>query len=100
MKPLQFLPHVKFQIDDAAEWYAAQSPPLGDALIDEIDLFLERIVESPRRYPVVHVKHRVRRAVLSRFPYVIYFIEKADHLRVISIIHGSRSPQNWKRFLR
>jgi plasmid stabilization system protein ParE len=99
VKPIKFLPHVEFQIDDAAEWYAAQNPQVGDQFIDEINAFLERISESPRHYPIVHFKHRVRHALLDKFPYVIYCIEKADHLRVISIIHGSRSPQNWKRFL-
>jgi plasmid stabilization system protein ParE len=91
---------VKFQIDDAAEWYDTQRPHLGDQLIDEINDFLEKIAESPRQYPMAHFKRRVRRALLDQFPYAIYFIEKTDHLQVISVIHAARSPKNWKRFLR
>jgi plasmid stabilization system protein ParE len=41
----------------------------------------------------------VRRKLLARFPYGIVFVEGADVVRVISVMHGHQQPAYWRRRL-
>lgn len=53
------------------------------------------MAEHPQQYPVV--LKGVRRAVLRRFPYAIYFRERDDLLVVLAVFHGRRNPLVWQR---
>jgi toxin ParE1/3/4 len=37
----------------------------------------------------------LRRALLSRFPYGVVFVELEDHIRVVAIAHAKRKPGYW-----
>jgi Zn-dependent protease len=39
---------------------------------------------------------RIRRLVLSRFPYAIYFREQGTEILVITL-HGRQDPRHWKQ---
>jgi len=50
---------------------------------------------NPRQFPVVY--KNVRRALLRRFPYSLFFVLEDDALFVIAIFHASRDPSHWQR---
>ena len=77
-------------IVEAHGWYEEQRPGLGADFRSAIDALVHRVRENPLAYPVVHKD--VRRAVLRRFPYLLYFIEAPDRVIVIACLHGRRSP--------
>jgi toxin ParE1/3/4 len=54
---------------------------------------VERIRRHPEGYPVV--SRRLRRAVLRRFPYGVYYWYDAPIVRIIGVIHSSRHPRTW-----
>jgi hypothetical protein len=59
------------ELDEARAWYDLQAAGLGDQFLDH---FLESglaIAQGPLRWPLYH--GNVRRYVMPRFPYVIYF---------------------------
>lgn len=74
---------------EAANWYDRIRPGLGSELLDEIDGAFARIAERPRAFPEVHRK--VRRLVLRRFPYLVYFRIEGERVRVIACLHAARS---------
>ena len=63
-------------IREAALWYDAQRPGLGTEFTFRIDALLERIAQNPLQFP--EIGSGVRRALLQRFPYALYFIVAAS----------------------
>jgi plasmid stabilization system protein ParE len=59
-----------------------------------VDVLVARIADNPLAFPRVH--HETRRAVLSRFPYAVYF-RAADEAVVVLAIHGRQHPSRWRR---
>ncbi len=55
----------------------------------------EDIAERPRRSPLVY--RDVRRALLKRFPFGVFFRLWRDQVRVLAVIHLSRNPKRWQR---
>ena len=78
----------------AASWYEQQRPGLGHAFLDEALTSLRRIVEQPQMSPIVH--RDIRRALIHRFPFGIYYRIEPAHIVVIAVMHGSRHPRRWQ----
>lgn len=91
---LVFRPEVREELTEAHRWYENQQLGLGDEFLDCVDEMLNRICRMPESYPVVH--RDVRRAVIRRFPYAVYYRIVSSRVIVIAIFHGRRDP----RFLR
>ena len=56
---------------------------------------LDAVVERPNYFPDVH--EGMRRAMLNKFPYGVFFRIQADVIRVLGIIHLHRDPKYWQR---
>ena len=76
---------------EAQEWYEARRPGLGDDFRLTIDGLPRRIANKPLAYPVVY--HEIRRAVVRRFPYLLYFMVRQDIVTVVACLHSKRSPR-------
>src|SRR5438552_3991218 len=92
--PLVFLDEARAEFGEAAEWYDEQKPGLGSDFIVCVQDVLDRIAAMPRLHPVVY--ENVRRAVVKRFPYVVYYEAEADRVVIISVFHSSRNPSIWQ----
>jgi plasmid stabilization system protein ParE len=80
----------KREFDDAISWYQNRREGLGREFSVAIEQQLGRIALSPNQFACV--KGDVRRAVLQRFPYSIYFIVEEDRIVVLAIFHARRAP--------
>lgn len=80
---------------EAADYYETCSPGLGRAFVESIDSALNRIAETPQAFPC-YKQTRARKCVVSRFPYVIFFVELANETWVLAIAHAKRRPEYWK----
>lgn len=78
----------------AATWYEQQRPDLGHELLDEAIATFELIAIQPRVYPIVY--RDLRRTLLTRSPFGVYFRITATEVIVLAIIHGSRHPKHWQ----
>lgn len=50
-------------------------------------------------FPGADSTNPIQRILLSRFPYVIVFLEVGDTIRVIAIMHSRQKPGDWLRRL-
>jgi plasmid stabilization system protein ParE len=87
-------PQAEADIDEAAIWYEGQRTGLGQEFLDEVLAIFNALSKNPALYPVVH--RRIRRALMRRFPFGIYFLAEADYIVVVAVMHGSRSPRRWQ----
>lgn len=71
-------------------WYEEQRPGLGDEFRLTVDRLMGRILERPQLYPEVH--RGVRRAVMRRFPYLLYYVVTSDAVVLLACLHGKRAP--------
>jgi len=60
-------------LDDAYHWYEKQETGLGKEVILSIDAKIANINHHPLHHPAVQ-NENVRRALVSRFPFSIYFV--------------------------
>ena len=82
------------EFEDAAIWYESQRGGLGEEFTLEIARALEKVAESPARYPLVFGD--IRRTVARRFPYSIYFRLRGKAVVVLAVFHGRRDPTKWQ----
>jgi plasmid stabilization system protein ParE len=92
---LVVLPEAEADILSAGRWYEIQQPGLGTTFIEALSSSMDTIRAAPRRSVRVH--GRIRRALLSRFPYGVFFIEDEETVRVIAVLHVARDPGTWRR---
>lgn len=75
----------------AFEWYEERRAGLGIEFRDALDATIARIV----RYPLAYVsgERGLRRALVSRFPYAVYFRVYPEAVVVVGVLHGKRHPR-------
>ena len=87
-------PQAEAELLDARDWYEDQRRGLGRAFASEVDRALGGILQAPLAYP--RVQGEIRRALVRRFPYAIYFRAMPDEIIVLAVIHGRRHPRRWQ----
>lgn len=87
------------ELEAAAAWYEVQQSGLGADLLAEALRAVSVISESPTAWPVVNRKRNVRKFLLARFPYAVYYVPREDEILVLAVAHGSRHPGYWRRRL-
>lgn len=80
--------------DRAATWYESQQGNLGVEFLLELDLAIERAAEKPNGYAMQF--REVRRVLLRRFPYAVYFVYGTEILEVFAILHQHQDPSTWQ----
>ena len=83
------------EVIEAQDWYEREAPGLGRHFRQAIDALIERMSANPRQFPVVFKD--VRRALLRRFPYSLFFVMEGETLLVIACFHASRDPAQWQK---
>ena len=76
------------------EWYEGEEEGLGAHFLAELDAVVERVRRMPGQFP--EVRKGLRRALLRRFPYCVYFLDPGDSLIVLAVLHQHISPREWK----
>jgi len=79
--------------DEAADWYEQQAR-LGAEFVARVREVLDRIGQMPDLHAVVY--RNVRRAIVRRFRYNIFYRVQPDRVEVIAVIHSHRDPSVWK----
>jgi plasmid stabilization system protein ParE len=94
-----FRPHAVEDVIEAAAWYEAHAPGLGEQLIDEILTATHRAQENPELFAIVRREGNVRRVLTKRFPYRIFFSVVGETLYVHAVLHGARHDRRWTKRL-
>lgn len=87
-------PEAEAEMADAFDWYEDRVPGLGSAFLLCVDAVFSSIVRSPQQYPRVHKS--IRRALIRRFPYSVFFVDDDERVVVLSVFHAKRNPKRWQ----
>ena len=91
--PVRFKPSADRDVESAFVWYEERRPGPGDEFLEEVDAAVTRIAENSRAHQIV--RGRIRRAVVHRFPYLIFCVIDAQEIVVLACMHASRDPESW-----
>jgi len=88
---IEYHPALQRELEEIRDYYEQRVPGLGLEFLNEFERQALRIAASPGRWMVI--SGDIRRAMMSRFPYVIYFRQsRKDRVRVTAVKHRSRHP--------
>ena len=79
---------------DAQDWYEGHRKGLGATFRTEIDHQVERIAAHPLHFPVA--RGDLRRSIVRRFPYGLFFRAMPNRIVVVACLHLSRDPPVWQ----
>ena len=71
-------------------WYEEARTGLGKEFLYAVEHALERVCENPLHYPEIQPK--LRRFVVLRFPYRIFYHLTDHHVLVLAVFHTRRAP--------
>lgn len=92
---VRFKPAAELDVESAFAWYEERETSLGSEFLTELDRAISGVTLHPESFPVV--RSRVRRAVLLRFPYLIFYVIDPGEIVVLACMHASRDPETWPR---
>jgi plasmid stabilization system protein ParE len=95
---IRFTPDADAELAEARQWYAHQRADLDIEFMERIDDALSRIVSNPHLYPIVY--RTLRRAVVRRFPFAVFYEVTAEEIQVVAVFHSRRDPEKWKSRVR
>src|SRR6266852_9695000 len=78
----------------AKHWYEEKRAGLGDQFILCVDAAIERICRMPEVHAVLH--KGVRRGLVRRFPYGIFYRIEDDYISILAVMHNRRDPGHWQ----
>lgn len=81
------------EVGEAQAWYESQNSGLGDEFLAAIELQVKRLEQAPMLY--AEVTPRVRRALLPRFPYGLFYAVQGDLIQVLAVLHEMQSTRRW-----
>ncbi|WP_255568880.1 type II toxin-antitoxin system RelE/ParE family toxin [Comamonas sp. NLF-1-9] len=100
MKALHRRIQASQDIDQTIAYYSEHaSKGVADRFLDELELALQHIAQhpgtgSPRHARKLHINN-LRFWPLTRFPYSVFYIEHADHIDVLRVLHqASNIPRH------
>lgn len=93
MLSVVFRPQAQADALDARTWYANHSASAAELFVAELTATVDRVADHPTAFPTVH--NSIRRAVLHRFPYAVYFVLQEEAIVVLAV-HGRQDPERWK----
>lgn len=95
MKRLRLTPEAELDLDEAHLWYHRQAPRLAANFLARVDACLASMQRHPEAF--AFVDPNMRRTLVRRFPYAIFYEVEATEIVVYAIFHGARDPRAWKR---
>ena len=89
---VRITPEADAQIREIDEWWRKNRPAAADLFLAELSESFEIIARAPyigRSYRPSPVQH-VRRSLLQRTRYHIYYVAVGDEVRVLAVWHAQR----------
>ncbi len=93
--PVVYRRRVQRDLAAAFDWYQEQSAGLGDKFLTSVTETLRTIEDFPEMYAFVH--GAVRRAIVSRFPFAVFYLVEPSRVVILRVLHTSRDPRIWPR---
>lgn len=91
---LTIRPEAEAELADAYAWYENKVSGLGADFLNTVEASLFSIKRNPAICPAVHKS--IRRCLIRRFPYAIFYTEEPTRIVVLAVFHVRRNPDTWK----
>jgi plasmid stabilization system protein ParE len=91
---VRFLSAADRELHDAFAWYDGQVPGLGTELLIEVDRSVRLVAQYPEA--CADLGEGVRRMLVNRFPYGIWYAVEGDTIVVFAIAHLHRKPPRYR----
>ncbi len=82
------------EFNDTVDYYDRESPGLGSVFIGEVEAGFARIRQHPEAAP--EVAPNVRKLVLARFPYTLFYEVRDDFITILAIAPQRKRPFYWR----
>ena len=92
--PVVLRDEAQAEFDDAFDYYEGQQPGLGVDFMVRVQQVFDRISANPRMHRVV--LGDIRKAIVTRFPYCVFYRPDPGRVEVIAVFHTSRDPAIWQ----
>jgi len=79
------------EIESSKKYYELQQEKLGDRFESNILKSVKSILDFPYLYP--NVSERVKKLVLHKFPYSIFYSVNDKYILILSVAHHHRKPK-------
>jgi toxin ParE1/3/4 len=88
---VEYHPAIEAEVRSIQDHYEARSPGLGRAFVDEFERQVLQLAARPERWMVI--TGDLRRCLMRRFPYIIYFRSvDPERVRITVVKHQRRHP--------
>ena len=94
VRQLFFHPAAIEEAEAAARWYRERSPRAATRFVDEIYQVIDKILDTPQRWP--QGLGGTRKVILPCFPFTVVYRESDDAIQILAVAHGRRRPGYWK----
>ena len=96
MRRINLLEAAGSDVEDAYNWYEDQRRGLGESFLANVRDAAARAAENPELFP--QVLGKMRRALVAKFPYSVFFTSNEDDLFIHAVFHARRDPSYlWTR---
>jgi toxin ParE1/3/4 len=97
MKPLKFHPQAEWELAESISFYNNRVSGLGNEFFAIVKSGCKEIQKDPVRWPMR--SDGTRKLRLQRFPYRLIYRDEPTQILIVSVAHGARRPDFWKRRL-
>jgi toxin ParE1/3/4 len=85
-----FRPEAQEELLEAKAWYESRADGLGMDFARAFEFALLNAVRRPASFPVV--EDDLRRVLLRRFPYALFYRAQVEEFLVVAVFHHRRDP--------
>ena len=85
----------KFCMNTYSSATSVINPRLAESFVKAIETGIENIIMFPEAWSIV--EEDVRRHLISRFPFGIYYCVENNCISIYAVMHMSRHPEYWKK---
>jgi plasmid stabilization system protein ParE len=92
--PLIITPEAEEDLSEARAWYERKREGLGEEFVLSVEAALDHIRRVPEA--ATEVYPGIRRVVVRKFPYGVFYRVDPDQIAVIAVYHSKRDPRGWR----
>ena len=93
--PVVFRRGAQSDLAGTFDWYEEQRSGLGEELLSAVQSTSKSIGRYPEMF--ASVRGAVRRAMISKFPFAMFYLVEPKRVVVLRVLHTARDPNLWPR---
>ena len=78
-------------------WYETKAQDLGEQFLNDLEITYQHILSHPTAFARFKKGSKARKKLLSIFPYKVFYLVEDGEVKILAIIHTSRSQKFLKK---